>query len=261
MKVINQYFKSDSIEDFNFDKENIFYSEKFIKVTSVKLLDKESKKSLEFTFEKYKHEQLLSDEDTDEKFEKFMRIVNINLKNDKSSFDSVKSIFAKLMSNSLMIIPYSLIPVNGSEAECFIKINMPKDDQKLITASFLEKKLEENILFTCNTELIDAKEHESFIDIQFEIKNGNQIKLVLDYIEILIDENINNFEVVGKQWEKFTFDENRSADYSKTCSFKLLTKFQGEFNINELFMFQAKEKNKSNILIFKNVPYQFNIYL
>ena len=137
---------------------------------------------------------------------------------------------------------------------------------------YIDKDYLKNILIKCfdiNYEVDEVIDEEKYININIKMINNmeyfHNLKQMIEYIEIKVNNNDNNFEWIGIYSTVFKdldlLEENK--EYIKTfnclinnCSYSLSDNKE-KINLNQ-FDFYVKIKNSDNIFQYNDFPY--NVY-
>ena len=153
--------------------------------------------------------------------------------------------------------------------ECHeIKINdIPNNKMFYIDKSYIKYNLKK--CFDINYEVEDLSESQKYMNINIKMINNNEyfekIKKIIEYIEIKINTNDNNFEWIGiysaifKNLNEIKSDEETIKTFNCLIddkSFSLSDKNE-DLNLNH-FIFNVKIINSNCIYQFENFP--FDIY-
>ena len=145
-----------------------------------------------------------------------------------------------------------------------IKVNeLPNNQMFYIDKSYIKNNLSK--CFIINFEDEDLGEKQKYISINIQmIRNGylEKIKHIIEYIEIKVNKNVNNFEWIGINSTIFNDLSELKSEENNIKTFNCLidndsyslTDKKRDLNLNQ-FIFYVKIKNSNNIHQFTNFPY------
>jgi hypothetical protein len=252
------------IEDINEDNkenENTINDNRNIEIQDkninqkiiIKLLNNENN-------EVYDNDQLLDE------------IMGHKRKEDQNNYQHIKDFLKeKFCNENNLILKYriNMMDNNGMNSMfCIykheIKIEeIPNSKTFYIDNLYLKHLLQK--VFNINYEVEDFEENQKYITININLLNNNdnfeKIGKIVEYIEIKVNDNDNNFEWIGLYSTKFkNLTKINNDDYIKTfnciidgrsCS---LNDKKNEINLNH-FIFMVKIKNSNIMYQYTDFPY------
>ena len=174
-----------------------------------------------------------------------------------------------------LIIKYKLNLLENNKIislNCIFKHEIKIDDISFNQMLYIDKDYLKNILIKCfdiNYEVDEVIDEEKYININIKMINNieyfHNLNQMIEYIEIKVNNNDNNFEWIGIYSTVFKdldlLEENK--EYIKTFNCLInngsysLSDNKEKINLNQ-FDFYVKIKNSDNIFQFNNFPY--NVY-
>ena len=146
-----------------------------------------------------------------------------------------------------------------------IKINeLPSNQMFYIDKSYIKNNLSK--CFQINFESEDLGENQKYMNINIQMIRNNEffekIKQIIEYIEIKVNKNANNFEWIGinstifNDLNELKLDEKNIKTFNCLIdneSYSLSDK-KGDINLNQ-FIFYVKIRNSNYVYQFTNFPY------
>ena len=245
------------IEEFNnqlLNNTDEFQDKNINKSFIIKLLNEEKK-------ENYSYDNL---------FENI--IENNDLENYELIIEFLKNVYC---GENNLIIKYKLNILENNKIislNCIFKHEIKIDDISFNQMLYIDKDYLKNILIKCfdiNYEIDEVIDEEKYININIKMINNmeyfHNLKQMIEYIEIKVNNNDNNFEWIGIYSTVFKdldlLEENK--EYIKTFNCLInngsysLSDNKEKINLNQ-FDFYVKIKNSDNIFHFNDFPY--NVY-
>ena len=210
--------------------------------------------------EEYNYDQLLDE------------IIGHKKKEDQNNYPHIKDFFKeKFCDENNLILKYkiNMMDNNGTNIfNCIYKHEIKIKDIPFMKTYYVDNLyLKNNLIkvFNISYEVEDFEEDQKYITININLLNNNEyfekIRNIIDYIEIKVDENDNNFEWIGLYSTKFKNLMNISNDDNiksfnciidgRSCS---LNDKKNEINLNH-FIFLVKIKNSNIIYQYEDFPY------